>query len=38
MTVLEDDGIAFDPFTSAPEPDLDAGWRNGESVGWVSTS
>ena len=21
---MEDDGIAFDPFTSAPEPDLDA--------------
>ena len=25
VTVVEDDGIAFDPFTSAPEPDLDAG-------------
>lgn len=24
VTVLEDDGTAFDPFTSAPEPDLDA--------------
>ena len=24
VTVVEDDGIAFDPFTSAPEPDLDA--------------
>ena len=24
VTVLEDDGIAFDPFTAAPEPDLDA--------------
>ena len=25
VAVLEDDGIAFDPFTTAPEPDLDAG-------------
>ena len=24
VTVVEDDGIAFDPFTAAPEPDLDA--------------
>ena len=24
MVVLEEDGIAFNPFTSAPEPDLDA--------------
>ena len=24
VVVLEDDGIAFNPFTSAPEPDLDA--------------
>ena len=24
VTVLEDDGIAFDPFTAAPEPDLEA--------------
>ena len=24
VTVLEDDGTAFDPFTSASEPDLDA--------------
>ena len=24
MVVLEDDGSAFNPFTSAPEPDLDA--------------
>ena len=24
VTVVEDDGIAFDPFTSAPAPDLDA--------------
>ena len=24
VTVLEDDGMAFDPFTAAPEPDLDA--------------
>ena len=24
VTVLEDDGIAFDPFTSAPAPDLEA--------------
>ena len=24
VTVLEDDGTAFDPFTSAPRPDLDA--------------
>ena len=24
VTVLEDDSTAFDPFTSAPEPDLDA--------------
>ena len=24
VTVLEDDGIEFDPFTDAPEPDLDA--------------
>ena len=24
VTVLEDDGIEFDPFTEAPEPDLDA--------------
>ena len=24
MVVLEDDGIAFNPLTSAPEPDLDA--------------
>ena len=23
--VLEDDGVEFDPFASAPEPDLDAG-------------
>ena len=25
VVILEDDGIAFDPFTAAPEPDLDAG-------------
>ena len=25
VVVLEDDGIAFDPFTAAPAPDLDAG-------------
>ena len=25
VTVLEDDGIAYDPFTSAPAPDLEAG-------------
>ena len=25
VVVLEDNGIAFDPFTAAPEPDLDAG-------------
>ena len=25
VVVLEDDGIAFDPFTAAPDPDLDAG-------------
>ena len=25
VTVLEDDGIAFDPFTDAPVPDLEAG-------------
>ena len=24
VVVLEDDGIAFDPFTAVPEPDLDA--------------
>ena len=24
VTVLEDDGMEFDPFTEAPEPDLDA--------------
>ena len=24
VVVLEDDGIAFDPFTAAPEPDLEA--------------
>jgi len=24
MVVLEDDGMAFDPFTTVPEPDLDA--------------
>ena len=24
VTVLEDDGMAFDPFTMVPEPDLDA--------------
>ena len=24
VVVLEDDGIAFDPFTTAPEPDLEA--------------
>ena len=24
VTVLEDDGIPFDPFTEAPKPDLDA--------------
>ena len=24
MAVLEDDGLEFDPFRSAPEPDLDA--------------
>ena len=24
VTVLEDDGVAFDPFTSAPAPDLEA--------------
>ena len=24
VAVLEDDGIAFDPFTAVPEPDLDA--------------
>ena len=24
VTVVEDDGIEFDPFTAAPEPDLDA--------------
>ena len=23
--VLEDDGVAFDPFSEAPEPDIDAG-------------
>ncbi len=25
VVVLEDDGIAFDPFSAAPEPDLEAG-------------
>ncbi len=25
VVVLEDDGMAFDPFTDAPEPDLEAG-------------
>ena len=25
VVVVEDDGIAFDPFTSAPAPDLEAG-------------
>lgn len=25
VTVVEDDGIAFDPFSEAPSPDLDAG-------------
>ena len=25
VTVLEDDGIAFDPFTATPAPDLEAG-------------
>jgi len=24
VAILEDDGIAFDPFTAAPKPDLDA--------------
>ena len=33
VVVLEDDGVAFDPFTDAPEPDLESGVGERELTG-----